>query len=54
MTQYQALLGMGKKTAWPAWAVFPELTDALLELSSAPHDNLQEVIATIERFIILL
>ena len=51
VTQYQALLGMGKKAAW---AVFPELTNALLELSSAPHDILQEVMATIERCIILL
>ena len=34
--------------------VFPELTNAVLELSSAPHDILQEQMATIERFIILL
>ena len=44
----------GKKTAWAVWTVFPELTNALLELSSAPHDILQEQMATIERFIILL
>ena len=43
--------GHGKKTAW---TVFPELTIALLELRSAPHDIPQDVMAAIERFIILL
>ena len=38
--------GHGKKTAWAVWVVFPELTNALLELSSAPDDILQEVMAT--------
>lgn len=42
--------GNGKKTAW---AVFPELTHALLKLSSAPDDIPQEVMTTIERFVIL-
>ena len=46
-----SFVGHGKKTAW---AVFPELTHALLKLSSAPNDISQEVMATIERFIILL
>ena len=46
--------GHGEKTAWAVWAVFPELTNALLELCSAPHVIPQEVMATIERFIILL
>ena len=46
--------GHGEKTAWAVWAVFPELTNALLELCSALHDIPQEVMATIERFIILL
>ena len=45
--------GHGEKTAWAVWAVFPELTNALLELSSTPHDILQGVMATIERFISL-
>ena len=45
--------GHGKKSAWAMWAVSTELTNALLELSPAPHDILQEVMATIERFIIL-
>ena len=46
--------GRGKQTAWAVLAVFPELTNCLLELSSAPHYILQEVMATIESFIILL
>ena len=33
-----SFLGHGKKTAWAVWAVFPELTHALLKLSSAPND----------------
>ena len=49
-----SLVGHGKKTAWAVWAVFPELTHALLKLSSAPNDIPQEVMATIERFIMLL
>ncbi|KAK0146492.1 hypothetical protein N1851_014183 [Merluccius polli] len=46
--------GHGKKTAWAVWAVFPELTNALLQLSCAPHDIPQEVMITIARFVILL
>ena len=49
-----SFIGDGKKTVWAVWAVFPELTHALLRLSSAPNDIPQEVMATIERFIILL
>ena len=46
--------GHGKKTAWAVWAVFPELTHALLKVSVAPTDIPRDVLATIERFIILL
>ena len=46
--------GHGKKTAWAVWTVFPELTNALLKVSSAPDNISQDVIATIERFVILL
>ena len=49
-----SFVGHRKKTVWAVWAVFPELTYALLKLSSAPNDIPQEVMATIERFIILL
>ena len=44
----------GKKTAWAVWNVLPELTDALLKLSSAPSEIPEEVLHTIERFVILL
>ena len=49
-----SFVGLRKKTAWVVCAVFPELTHALLKLSSATNDIPQEVMATIERFIILL
>ena len=45
--------GHVKKTAGAMWAVFLELKNTLLELSSVPNDILQEVMATTERFIIL-
>ena len=32
--------GHGKKTAWANWTVLPELTNALLKLSTAPSDIL--------------
>ena len=43
----------GKKTAWAIWNVLPELTDALLKLSSAQNEIPKEVLHTIERFVIL-
>ena len=46
--------GHGKKTAWTIWTVLPELTNALLKLSSAPSGIPDDVMHTIERFIILL
>ena len=46
--------GHGKKTAWAVWSVLPELTGALLKVSVAPDDIPQEVMVTIERFVILL
>lgn len=46
-----SFVGHGKKTAW---AVFPELTYALFKVSSAPTEIPQEVMTTIERFVILL
>jgi len=44
----------GKKTAWAVWTVLPELTEALLLLSSAPHDIPDDAMRIIERFVILL
>ena len=43
-----------KKTAWAIWTVLPELTDALLLLSSAPRDIPDDAMRIIERFVILL
>ena len=40
--------------AWATWNVMPELTTALLQLSSTPFDVQEDVFKTIERFIILL
>ncbi|KAL8576333.1 hypothetical protein ACOMHN_006256 [Nucella lapillus] len=44
----------GKKTAWAVWTVLPELTEALLLLSSAPRDIPDDAMRIIERFVILL
>ena len=46
--------GHGKKSAWTIWTVLPELTNALLKLSSAPSGISDDVMHTIERFVILL
>ena len=44
----------GKKTARAVWTVLPELTEALLLLSSAPRDIPNDAMCIIERFVILL
>jgi len=44
----------GKTTAWAVWNVLPELTKAPSKLSSAPSDIPEEVLHTIDRFVILL
>ena len=49
-----SFVGHGKKTAWNTWNVLPELTNVLLQLSSAPRDIPEDVIPIIERFVILL
>lgn len=46
--------GRGKKTAWDVWNVFPELTPVLRALSATPDGINDVLIATIERFVILL
>ena len=33
-----SFVGHGEKMAWATWNVMPELTNALLQLSSAPSD----------------
>ena len=49
-----SFVGHGKKTAWNTWSVLPELTGALVQLSCAPSDIPEDVMLTIERFVILL
>jgi len=44
----------GKKTAWAVWTVLPELTEALLLLSSALRDIPDDAMRIIEWFVILL
>ena len=46
--------GHGKKTAGTIWTVLPELTNALLKLSSAPSGIPDDVMHTIEKFVKLL
>ena len=49
-----SFVGRGKKTAWSVWNAMPQLTDAILTVSSAPSEMEEDVLRTIERFIILL
>ena len=49
-----SFVGYGKKTAWNIWNPLPELTEALLKLSCAPSDIQEDVMHTIERFVILM
>jgi len=44
----------GKKRAWTAWTAFSALTQALVDLSTAPNDVDEDAMQTIERFVILL
>ncbi len=44
----------GKKTAWGIRRMFPDLSDALLRLSSAPIEISDQDFHTIDRFVILL
>ncbi|KAG7165319.1 hypothetical protein Hamer_G007121 [Homarus americanus] len=46
--------GHGKMTAWVIWAVYPDLTEALLKLSAALKVLPEDVMHIIERFVILL
>ena len=43
-----------KTMAWTTWNSFPDLMDTLLRLSCAKGDIEEDVIGTIERFVILL
>jgi hypothetical protein len=45
---------IGKRTAWAVWTVIPELTKTLTLLSTAPDRVTENVMHSIERFVILL
>ena len=49
-----SFVGHGKKTTWSTWNMQPQLTDAMLKLSCAPSDVQEDIMHTIERFVILL
>ena len=46
--------GIGKKTAWEIWKVFPEVTDAFKELLRMPSDVSEESMSHLERFVVLM
>ena len=46
--------GRGKKTAWAVWETFPEVTNAFLDLASAPSEISEDTLATLERYVVLL
>ena len=49
-----SFVGRGEKTCWEVWHVYPELTTALLRLSSAPVEFPMGIFDTIQRFVVLL
>ena len=49
---FSCFAGHGKTTAWAVWTALPELTQALIDLSTAPIHV--DAMPTIERFVILL
>ena len=49
-----SLASHGKMTVWTVWNVLLELAEVQLKLSSAPSEIPEEVLHTIERFVILL
>ena len=46
--------GHGKRTAWAVWTALPEVTQALIDLSSALIHVDEDTMQTIERFVVLL
>ncbi|ELT89202.1 hypothetical protein CAPTEDRAFT_223408 [Capitella teleta] len=47
-----SFFGKGKRSAWQAWQACPDLTSALLELSSpVSHDSVKRVLPIIETFV---
>jgi hypothetical protein len=46
--------GIGKKTAWETWRVFPEITPVFQSLSQCPAELTEEQLCVIQRFTILM
>jgi len=49
--------GRGKRTAWAVWTALPDLTQVLIDLTTAPapvDEEFEDATQTIERFVILL
>ena len=49
-----AFQGKGKRTAWAVWQDFPELTSALLHLSTFPSTIYDDVMSYVEAFVVRL
>ena len=49
-----SFVGHGKKTAWAVWNSFPDLTNVLLQMATAPDKIQDECLHVVERFVILL
>ena len=46
--------GIGKKTAWAAWNVYPEVTEAFEELMHMADPICDRTLEVIERFVVLM
>jgi 5'-3' exonuclease len=46
--------GIGKKTAWETWRVFPEITPVFQSLSQCPAELTEEQLCVIQSFTILM
>lgn len=46
--------GKGKKSAWDAWNVFPDVTDAFLMLANSPPNIPDNILSHLEKFVVLL
>ena len=46
--------GIGKKTAWETWGVFPEVTRVFQSLSQCPEELTEEQLGVVQRFTILM
>ena len=46
--------GIGKKTAWAAWNVYPDVTEAFEELMHMAYPISDRTLEVIERFVVLM